>query len=532
MLLRAAGYLASWLVLTVALGLLLFTTSHRTVDVASHEADLKPDLTGEVVVRTGPVLPDVRIASGAPIGVEILLGKTDVADVEALTQRYATIASNPDGQVAKVRGALEEMAVDAAVRGAALAVLPLMAWAAVGRSRRRRLYRHMLSRGGIATSLALVLVGVGLAQPWHWGSGPTRPPEEWQSLQEFLGPDVSLPAEAADVEVLAEGVTRSTRRIVSSLVSSYRRGEAFYAQAAEDAQGLELRVPEEGETVVLLVTDRHDNVGMDAVARAIGESGGATAVYDLGDDTSSGEAWEAFSLDSVSAAFDDWGRWAVAGNHDNGSFVREYMEELGWTYLDGEVIDGPGGSRLLGVDDPRSSGFGDWRDETGLSFSEVEERLADAACAADEEGDRISTIIVHDANLASAALDRGCADLVVAGHTHVEDGPTEVVGENGSTGYTFTSGTTGGAAYAVALGSKLRRAAGVALVTYRDGRPVGVQGVTLQTNGRYDVGEWAALEPGAAADVEDGRRGGDAGGGAGAGAGGGKKDPGGAAGGE
>ena len=83
---------------------------------------------------------------------------------------------------------------------------------------------------------------------------------------------------------------------------------------------------------------------------------------------------------------------------------------------------------------------------------------------------------MHDANLGAAALERGCADLVVGGHTHVQAGPTRVVGENGATGYTYTTGTTGGAAYAIALGSKPRRPAGISLVTYRDGRPVGRPG--------------------------------------------------------
>ena len=49
------------------------------------------------------------------------------------------------------------------------------------------------------------------------------------------------------------------------------------------------------------------------------------------------------------------------------------------------------------------------------------------------------------------------------------------MGENGATGYSYTTGTTGGAAYAIALGSKPRRPAGISLITYRDGRPVGVQ---------------------------------------------------------
>ncbi|WP_231123573.1 hypothetical protein [Nocardioides sambongensis] len=92
---RGAAYLLAWLVLAVAIGTALFLSSERTVDIASHEATLQPDLSGEVVVRTGPVLPDLRVDSGNRVGVEILLGKTDLTSVEVLGQRYATIASAP-----------------------------------------------------------------------------------------------------------------------------------------------------------------------------------------------------------------------------------------------------------------------------------------------------------------------------------------------------------------------------------------------------------------------------------------------------
>ena len=144
------------------------------------------------------------------------------------------------------------------------------------------------------------------------------------------------------------------------------------------------------------------------------------------------------------------------------------------------------------MDDPRASGLGDWREETGLSFTEVGERLADAACASEE---RIATLLVHDANLGRETLARGCADLVVGGHTHVQRGPEAVLGEDGQVGWTYTNGTTGGAAYAIAVGSKPRRDAGVSLVTYgEDGRPVGVQPVRLQTDGTFVVGAFAPLE--------------------------------------
>ena len=336
---------------------------------------------------------------------------------------------------------------------------------------------------------------IGLTAPWRGlGGAFDERTERWIPLATFVGPSVVLPDELADVEVLGDAATDETQRLIASAIDSYKEGRQFYVNAADAASELDLRQPEDDETVVLLLSDRHDNVGMDQVARAIAERGGAVAVFDAGDDTSTGEEWEAFSLDSLDDAFHDYDRWAVAGNHDHGSFVRSYLGDLGWTYFDdGEVVDGPGATRILGVDDPRSSGLGNWQDETGLTFGEVRERLADAACEADDDGDRVNTLLVHDANLGDDALERGCVDLVVGGHTHVQAGPDVDIGENGEVGYTYTVGTAGGAAYAIAIGTKLRRAAGLALITYRDGRPAGIQSITLQTTGRFDIDPYEEL---------------------------------------
>jgi hypothetical protein len=71
--------------------------------------------------------------------------------------------------------------------------------------------------------------------------------------------------------------------------------------------------------------------------------------------------------------------------------------------------------------------------------------------------------------------------------------PTRVMGDNGQAGYSYTNGTTGGAAFAFALGSKPRREAQVTLLTYRDGRPAGIQPVSLRTDGRFIVGEYVPL---------------------------------------
>jgi len=482
-----------WAVLASAIAAAIFVHSERTVEIASHEARLSPDFSGQVVARMGPVLPDLRMSSGSPIGIEVQLGKTDAATLEELTSRYAAIASQPEGQIAVARRTVTAMVLAALVQGAVLGLLPLLLWTAVGPARRRELARRLPTRGGVVACGVAVALVTAVVVPFGWGR-TAQPSQRWVPLADFLGPAVPLPEELDGVEVVTDATTQQSRRLIESAISSYHQSVTFYSEAAEDAAELELREPEDGETVVLLVSDRHDNVGMDKVARAIADAGGATAVFDAGDDTSTGSRWEAFSLDSVAEAFKDFeGRWAVAGNHDNGSFVRSHLEDLGWTYFDDEVLDGPGGSRILGIDDPRSSGLGNWRDERGLSFAEVADRLADAACAADEDGDRVDTLLVHDANLGRGALERGCVDLVVGGHVHVQSGPTAVEAEDGRVGYTYTLGTTGGAAYAIAIGSKLRRPASIALLTYRDGRPVGVQSITLQTNGRYDVTPWVEL---------------------------------------
>ncbi|HEV7876393.1 MAG TPA: metallophosphoesterase [Nocardioides sp.] len=495
---RATAYVAVWAVLAAVAGLGLFLLSSRTVVLATHDAVLQPNLRGHVVVKTGPVLPDLRIDSGGRVGVDIRLEKTDAESTEALVERYAYLATQPEGQVAKVRAALVDMAVAAALRGAVVGLLPIVVWLLIGAARRRELASRARSPGGAVAALAVVLFGVLLWEPWAADENSVQSDLSWVPLADFVGAGVALPEETQGIEVRGDVTTAQTRRLVESAIDTYARSKTFYAEAAQDAAGLDLRQPDADETVVVLVSDRHDNVGMDAVTRAIADAGGATAAFDAGDDTSSGNRWEAFSLDSVSEAFEDLDRWGVAGNHDHGTFVRTYLDDRGWSMLDGEVVDGPAGT-LLGVDDPRSSGLGSWRDETGLSFEEVGTRIADAACDAE---DRVGTILVHDANLGQEALERGCADLVVGGHLHVQLGPTRVVGENGQAGYSYTNGTTGGAAFAFALGSKPRREAQVTLLTYRDGRPAGVQPVSLRTDGRFVVGEYVPLhltEPSATA---------------------------------
>jgi hypothetical protein len=479
-----------WLVTSVALGLVIFLSSSRELVVASHNATVRPDLSGYAVLRTGPVLPDLRIDTDRRIGVDITLGKTVAVSPSQLVARYAVLAAQPQGQIDKISAAVQEMAVSAALRGAVLGLVPIGFWLLLGADRRRQLVRGLHDKRTYAAAVAVVVGGVVLWQPWTEEDPGVELSNDWVALPTFLGPEIPVPDELAKVSVRNSVLSRETRRLIESAVSSYDKGQAYYEKAVEDAAALDVHQPRDGETVVLFISDRHDNVGMDPVARAIGDRAGASLVFDGGDDTSTGEAWENFSLDSVTSAFKDLPRYQVSGNHDHGTFVGDYLRQWGWHTLTGSAVDSPVGP-LLGVPDPRSSGLGSWKDEGGVSFDEVEGQLADEACGADE---RISTVLVHDATLGRELLRRGCADLVLAGHLHVVVGPTRVVGDNDQIGYSFTTGTTGGAAYAVAVGTKPRRDATVTLVTYRDQRPVGLQTITLQTpNGNYVVGDYREL---------------------------------------
>ncbi|GAA1927580.1 metallophosphoesterase [Nocardioides hwasunensis] len=482
--------------LGVAVAVSLFLNSSRTVVLVGHDTVVRPTFDRDAVVETGPLLPDFRFRDVGPIGVTLTLGKTEVGSVEELVERYAYIAGDPTAPIEKVGDVVADMAVTAALRGLGVGLVPIAFYLLLGRHRRGELFRGVRTRNGVLALVLLLALPVLVWQPWEADEETQEDLGTWQTLAELAGPDVELPTEARDIEVRTGPVTTESKKLVLSAVDTYEKSKEFYSDAAEEAADLEdIRRAEEGETVALLVTDRHDNIGMDRVARAIGEAAGATVVLDGGDDTSTGQPWEGFSLDSLSATFEDLDRYAVAGNHDHGTFVSSYLADQGWTMLDGEVVDAPWGGTMLGVDDPRSSGLGNWRDESGLSFAEVGLRLADEACAAMEDGERISTILVHDANLGRETLQRGCADLVLGGHTHVQAGPDAVEGDDGAVGYTWTNGTTGGAAYAFALGSKPRRDADVSLVTYADGRPIGLQWVRLRTNGTWLVGEWTPIEP-------------------------------------
>lgn len=491
--LRIALYLGAWLATALPAALLIFFNSTTTIAVASHDTDVSPTTDGWVTVHTGPYLPDLRYPTDSWVGVDLSLGKTEAKSAEETVQRYAFIASQPDAQVDLVREAVRDLAWDAVLQGALLGTIPLLVWGLVGARRRRELWGETTPRRIIVGVVAVALVGgmtmVLTTRPWRPADRLQNDAGQWEKLAQYL-PELDVPQSAARVEVQVSATTAESKKLLLSAVDTYDRSQRFYAAASSAAETVELRQPEDGDTVAVIVSDRHDNIGMDPVIRKVADRAGATAIIDAGDDTSTGEPWEAFSLDSLEREFHDFDRYAIQGNHDHGTFVQGYLGDRGWKTAQDGIFDGPGGMRMIARNDPRSSGLGTWRDAKGKTTAEVDAEVAADACSAEE---RVNLVLVHDDDMGRSALNQGCADLVISGHVHVRIGPDRVAGSNGEVGYSFISGTSGGAAYAIAVGSKLRRPAQFAFLTIRDGRPIGIQAVTLETNGVFNVDDFTPL---------------------------------------
>lgn len=461
---------------------------------------MQPDFEGYARIDFGPLIPQVRLPADAPlgIGVHVRLGESDVASLNELVARDAVIASQPQGEIAAVRSQITSMVIDAVLRAvgaAALAVLvAVLAWKAIGQVRRRAIWSSARRPDKRQTIGAITVVGVtvaGLALV----AAPERPRSddaEWVPIGAVFP---RLPADPVldRVEIIKGASTSGGKAIVEGALTTYQTSVEFYGKLAKKAEDVIVRTPLEDESTALVVTDRHDNIGMDPVARVIAEQAQSSMLIDLGDDTSNGATWETFSLNSLAREFDGFDIVSVAGNHDTGPTIRKQMEDKDFHVLDGEPVT-VGGVRFLGSSDPRSSGLtagysGDESDNIA-AITKQDEDLTKAAC---DDGE-VNVIAVHSPSSAKQAAASGCADLVLSGHLHRQVGPTLVAGLNGRSTITLTTGTTGGAVYAFALGSKLRRTAQVTIVTFDDGVPVGLQPVTFDSGGRITVAEYVPID--------------------------------------
>lgn len=462
--------------------------SESETTLGAHTVAVSPSFDGFISAEW-PTVVTARVRSDGPLGLGAHLRVVDTPDIETAIQRDALISANPKGEISSIKREVTEQLIHSTETGTAIAL-----YATAGLFLyRRKLGKETPRFSSPTTWLAVGAVGAALALPGNL-HGET-PEGEWIQLTSVIPETANLDVpELAAIELQHTDTSTGIARLARSYIDTYRNATKYYDNIYEKIPLIapQLRQPLEGEVVVLQVTDRHDNILMDRVARAIGDAGGATIVITTGDDTATGSEWEAFSLNSLDANFKGYTKIAVPGNHDPGDFVADYLSELGWEVLNGEVKT-IGGINWLGDDDPRISGLGNWRVNDDGTVADQAAALAEVACSYE---DGPVTMAVHDADAASIALEQGCANSAMAGHLHIQVGPEEVFGANGEVGSTFTNASTGGASYAFALGNKLRRDAQVSLHTYKDGRLVGIQPVTITIAGELRVDPfWVAPQP-------------------------------------
>ncbi|MFT4299691.1 MAG: metallophosphoesterase [Aeromicrobium sp.] len=485
----------------VAVARTTFETSERPISIGAHQATLRPDYSGDIVLDFGPLLPQVKMDLDDPrfgIGATIQLGDAEVTSLDELISRDAVIASQPDGEVAAVEAALRDMWIASAWRGAgvavALAVVLSVAWIAVGRERRAALVEGRKPLRITAAVVALAVAGGGVVAAVR--SDPSRDPDpvSWVTLAEAF-PDLPLPDDSRlGALQLSDGAAlRSGESLIEGALNTYTASNAFFDQLATTAEDVKVRRPGEGQTVALVVTDRHDNVAMDPVARQIAENADATMLLDLGDDTSNGAAWEEFSINSLAREFTGFDIVAVAGNHDQGAHIADYMADSGFTLLKGEPVT-VDGIRFIGDSDPRSSGltkgYTGNEDDNIAAISEQDQELTETAC---DDGE-VAVALVHSIASAKQLAESGCVDLILSGHLHRQVGPDVVRSDDDEPTVTLATGSTGGAVYAFALGTGLRREAQMTLVTFADGRPVGLQLVDIDTGGHIAAQPYVTLD--------------------------------------
>lgn len=198
-----------------------------------------------------------------------------------------------------------------------------------------------------------------------------------------------------------------------------------------------------------LVSDRHCNTGMDRVIAALLDTLGVRVLVSAGDDAFSGS----FGFESAcTAGLASATHRAhitdvfVGGNHDSPETLADEQTQ-GIEVLDGKLLT-VDGLTFAGLSDPRTSRYGEGMQP---SPAELRKRLiidqgartGELACAHDGP----VVVVLHDPTAGRTALQNGCGKAVLAldGHTHKETGPEAVPLPDGTTGYTFTSASSGGA---------------------------------------------------------------------------------------
>lgn len=196
------AYVAGWALVAAPVAYHGFMTDDRDTVIAGHDATVSPTSDGYATVNVGAYLPDVRYPTDRSIGVLIDLGKTNVDSYQALIQRYALIASHPEGEVRKVEQLVTDMALSNAVQGVAIGFVGPALWLIVGARRRRQLVTAISWKSAGFGVLVVSLVALAVTvEPWNAPHSPSNvEAASWQPIASLV-PEASIPEQAQPLQM-------------------------------------------------------------------------------------------------------------------------------------------------------------------------------------------------------------------------------------------------------------------------------------------------------------------------------------------
>ncbi|MCA9309170.1 metallophosphatase family protein [Candidatus Saccharibacteria bacterium] len=316
---------------------------------------------------------------------------------------------------------------------------------------------------------------------------PTASERNWEPVSDTYA---GTPLEG--VEVSGAPAEELVNRYGERIISFVKDTDAFYSEsetaAREATVGRTLlgqRPEDERYTTVLFFTDNHCNVGMPSILAMIADKASADLVLDGGDTVFSGSSYEDYCVQRQQDAFRRYGLKVVQspGNHDS-PHIADELQRRGAIVLDGNVVQVTD-LTMLGDADPRSSEFASGLQQRGdESLSDVGAHLTETACVSGEN----IVLLVHDKRAARQAVESGCVDLALTGHTHKRNLET-VARPDGSEGFIITGGSSGGAEENSMTYGPLQANSQFMLLSIDNGLLRSMQDFTLTTNGDLVVGQ-------------------------------------------
>lgn len=243
---------------------------------------------------------------------------------------------------------------------------------------------------------------------------------------------------------------------------------------------------------LVMVTDLHCNVGMAPVIGEVVDLTEADVVVNAGDTVMSGTSVESACVNAFADGIPAGVPVVVAdGNHDS-AVTGDQEAARGWLVLAGQPVV-VAGITFLGDSDPVLNSIGSpaqrQRDET---FSAMGERLADVACTAQEAGNPIDILLVHNPTAAEATLAAGCAPLTLNGHRHRRIGPWQH-----QLGLQYVSSSTAGATSDAPTIGPLAGEATITVLRWDRANdvPLDFRIITVAPDGSVTIEPWQGFPP-------------------------------------